>query len=220
MTRFLAYATLAGVCMAAPRPAWADIVKFTNGRTMSVELCRFEGETAILYIRGGGEIRMARNLIEELLPDEIPYASGVAVEALATSPAASRPPMSRGSIYVLVDQAAMRWGVPLQLAHALVRVESNYNPRAVSHKGAMGLTQLMPATARMYGVKDPFDEQENIEAGMRHFRYLLDLFSRDIYRALAAYNAGEGAVRRYGAVPPYRETQSYVQRIVAMVRGR
>jgi soluble lytic murein transglycosylase-like protein len=163
---------------------------------------------------------MNRTLVAELLPDEIVYVEAVGIEALAGSAAAARPPMSRNAIRILVDQAASRWGVPGQLAHALVAVESNFNPRAISPKGAMGLTQLMPATARMYGVRDPFDEQQNLEAGMRHLRYLLDLFSRDVYRALAAYNAGEGAVRKYGAVPPYRETQSYVQRIVQMAQGR
>ena len=103
------------------------------------------------------------------------------------------------------------------LAHALIRVESNYNPLAISRKGAMGLMQLMPATAQQYGVRDPFDPLENLEAGMRHLRYLMDRF--DPRRAIAAYNAGEGAVRRYGAVPPYRETQNYVQRILAIFQG-
>jgi soluble lytic murein transglycosylase-like protein len=210
---------LAGL-LGLARPAAADIVKFTNGRTMTVEMCRFEGATAILYLRGGGEIRMDRDLIDELLPDEIPYVDTVSVEALAASPAAARAPMTRNAIRILVERAALRWGVPVQLAMALVSVESNFNPRAISHKGAMGLTQLMPATARQYGVRDPFDEEENLEAGMRHLRYLLDKFSRDVYRALAAYNAGEGAVMKYGAVPPYRETQSYVRRIVQMAQVR
>jgi hypothetical protein len=214
------WALAAAGLLAVPGLAEADIVKFTNGRTMTVEMCRFEGETAILYLRNGGEIKMARDLVDELLPDEIPYVEAVGIKALAGSVAASRPPMARNAIRTLIDQAATRWGVPSQLAHALIAVESNFNPRAVSHKGAMGLMQLMPATAQMYGVRDPFDEQENLEAGMRHLRYLLDKFSRDVYRALAAYNAGEGAVRKYGAVPPYRETQSYVRRIVQMAQGR
>lgn len=220
MTRIPACTFAVTGLLALASPAEADIVKFTNGRTMTVELCRFEDDTAILYLRGGGEIRMNRTLVAELLPDEIVYVEAVGIEALSGSAAAARPPMSRNAIRILIDQAASRWGVPGQLAHALVAVESNFNPRAISPKGAMGLTQLMPATARMYGVRDPFDEQQNLEAGMRHLRYLLDLFSRDVYRALAAYNAGEGAVRKYGAVPPYRETQSYVQRIVQMAQGR
>ncbi|MEZ5319631.1 MAG: lytic transglycosylase domain-containing protein [Vicinamibacterales bacterium] len=220
MARFLARVVATAAVLLLARPAAADIVKFTNGRTMTVEMCRFEDDVAILYLRGGGEIRMDKDLIDELLPDEIPYVEAVGIEALDASPAAHRAPLSRAAIRSLVDQAASRWGVPLPLAHALVTVESNYNPRAISNKGAMGLTQLMPATAEQYGVRDPFDEQENLEAGMRHLRYLLELFSGDRYRALAAYNAGEGAVRRYGAVPPYRETQNYVRRILAIAQGR
>jgi soluble lytic murein transglycosylase-like protein len=99
-----------------------------------------------------------------------------------------------------------------------VRTESNYNPLAVSPKGAMGLMQLMPFVAREYGVRDPFDAEENLVAGLMHLKGLLRRYDRS--RALAAYNAGEGAVSRYGGVPPYRETRNYVQRILAMVGER
>jgi soluble lytic murein transglycosylase-like protein len=100
----------------------------------------------------------------------------------------------------------------------VVRTESNYNPLAISPKGAMGLMQLMPFVAREYGVRDPFDPEENLVAGLMHLKSLLRRY--DTSRALAAYNAGEGAVTRYGGVPPYRETRSYVQRILAMVTNR
>ena len=208
-------AAMAVVCL--PVPAAADIVKFTNGRTMNIDSCRFDGDTAVLVLRGGGEIRMGKALIDELLPDEIPYASAAAIEALTASPAANGPQLTANAIRIAVDRAAAKWGIDKRLAHALVRVESNYDPLAISRKGAMGLMQLMPATAQQYGVRDPFDPLENLEAGMRHLRYLMDRF--DPRRAIAAYNAGEGAVRRYGAVPPYRETQNYVQRILAIFQG-
>ena len=91
---------------------------------------------------------------------------------------------------------------------AVIQVESNYNPKAVSRKGALGLMQLIPSTARRYGVSDPFDPQQNIEGGVRHLRDLLDIFEGDLNLALAGYNAGVNAVSRYGGIPPYRELGS------------
>ena len=199
-----------------PSNAAADIVRFTNGRTMTVDTCRFEGSTVILVMRGGGEIRAPRALVAELLPDEVPFARTVAIEALAGSPTAVSAPLSENEIYRLVDRVAAAVGLDGKLAHAVVRVESNYEPLAVSSRGAMGLMQIMPVIAQQYAVTDPFNPERNLEAGMRHLRGLLQRF--DLRRALAAYNAGEGAVTRYGGVPPYRETQTYVQRIMTALR--
>jgi soluble lytic murein transglycosylase-like protein len=198
--------------------ARAEILRLTNGRTMTIDLCRFEGEWAIVTLRNGGEIRMKKDLIDDLLPDEVPFAKTVAIEALASSRAANRPQPSIAEVYGLIDRIAAQVGVPTALAHAVVRTESNYNPLAVSPKGAMGLMQLMPVVAREYGVRDPFDAEENLVAGLMHLKGLLRRYDRS--RALAAYNAGEGAVSRYGGVPPYRETRNYVQRILAMVGER
>jgi soluble lytic murein transglycosylase-like protein len=100
------------------------------------------------------------------------------------------------------------------LIHALIRAESNYNASAVSPKGAIGLMQLMPATARRYEVADPRDATQNIRGGVRYLRDLLDLFHHDLALTLAAYNAGEAAVARYGGVPPYPETTSYVAKVL------
>lgn len=110
-----------------------------------------------------------------------------------------------------VEQAAVQHSVPAELIHSVIKVESNYNPYAVSPKGARGLMQLIPETARRFGVADAFDPVENIQGGARYLRYLLDLFDGNYTLALAAYNAGEAAVARYGDVPPYPETQNYVQ---------
>ena len=112
----------------------------------------------------------------------------------------------------LADDAAGRHGVDPLLVDSVIRVESNYNPLAVSPKGAEGLMQLIPATARRFGVTNSFDVKENIEAGVTYLKYLLDMFGDD-RRAVAAYNAGESAVMRYGDVPPYRETMNYVSRV-------
>ncbi len=112
----------------------------------------------------------------------------------------------------LVEEAARKYGIDPLLIHSVIQVESSYNPFAVSEKGAEGLMQLIPATARRFGVADPFDPEQNIDAGVRYLKYLKDLF-RDDRLALAAYNAGEGAVARHKWIPPYRETREYLRRV-------
>jgi hypothetical protein len=207
----------AALCGAAA-DARADIVKLTNGRTMRVDSARFEGDVVILLMHGGGQIRAPKDLVEEFLPEETPWARDAALEALASSPTAAAPRMAAGALRGMVDQVARRTSLDAKLAQAVVRVESNYEPLAISHRGAMGLMQIMPAVARTYAVRDPYDPQQNLEAGMRHLVTLLKRFRGDVRRALAAYNAGESAVSRYGGVPPYRETQVYVSRIMASIR--
>jgi len=119
----------------------------------------------------------------------------------------------------LIRQHASQRGVRPDLVRAVIQVESAFNPRAVSPKGAMGLMQLMPATARQFGVIDAFNPAENIRAGVSYLRQLLDRYDHDEQLALAAYNAGPGAVDKYGSkVPPYKETQNYVLKI-AGIRG-
>jgi len=113
----------------------------------------------------------------------------------------------------LVRQAGERHHVDPGLIQAVIRQESAYNPFAVSRKGALGLMQLMPFTAKRFGVKDVFDPAENVEGGVKYLRYLLDRYDGDHERTLAAYNAGEGAVDRYEGVPPFEETQDYVERV-------
>jgi soluble lytic murein transglycosylase-like protein len=116
-----------------------------------------------------------------------------------------------------IDEAAKRHHVDPNLVRALVKVESNFNPRAISNKGAMGLMQLMPETARRYEVKNPFDAAQNVDAGVRHLKGLLENFKGDVSLSLAAYNAGQGAVERSGGVPPYTETRNYVKRITSLM---
>jgi len=197
-------------------PARADIVRLAHGRTMTVDVCRFEGDMVILVLPGGGEVRAHRDLVVEILPEEVPRTRELALERLAFSPSAARAPLGEQVIRELVDRIAARVGVDARLAHAVVRAESNYRPLAVSPKGAMGLMQLMPPLAASYNLLDPFDPERNLEAGLKHLRRLLVRY--DVRRALAAYNAGEGAVSRYGGIPPYRETQTYVQKIMASLR--
>jgi soluble lytic murein transglycosylase-like protein len=118
----------------------------------------------------------------------------------------------------LIDMVSAAQGVDARLVRAVIAVESAYRSDAISRKGARGLMQLMPATARQYAVADPFDPKANIEAGIRHLKTLLDRFELSI--ALAAYNAGEAAVRRFGGMPPYRETREYVAQVLSLLPRR
>jgi len=116
-----------------------------------------------------------------------------------------------------IQRAALTYGLEAALLHAVIKAESAYNARAVSPKGAVGLMQLMPGTASRYGVTDRYDPEENIEGGASYLRDLLRMFNNDVSLALAAYNAGEGAVRKYGnTIPPYQETQYYVSRVLSL----
>ena len=112
-----------------------------------------------------------------------------------------------------IEKAATRHNVDPNLVRAVIKVESNFNPHAVSRKGAMGLMQIMPSTARSLKVNNPFDVTENIDAGVRHLKQLLDSFGGDVRLSLAAYNAGEGAVHTHKGIPPFRETRNYVRQI-------
>lgn len=145
-----------------------------------------------------------------------------AAPAPAPSPATARnTPLERGVAQYreLVAAAARHAAVDARLVHAVIAVESGYNPQAVSRKGALGLMQLMPATARRYGVGDARDPQQNLLGGARYLRDLLTLFNDDISLALAAYNAGENAVRRHGnRIPPIAETTAYVPKVLAIYR--
>jgi soluble lytic murein transglycosylase-like protein len=118
-----------------------------------------------------------------------------------------------------IVQAAARHNVDPNLVRAVVKVESNFNPNALSRKGAMGLMQLMPSTARQLNVKNPFDPEQNVDAGVRHLKQLLESYGGDIKLTLAAYNAGAGAVARSSGVPRYAETQNYVRRITDLYYG-
>ena len=114
----------------------------------------------------------------------------------------------------IVRSASYRYDVDPYLVLGMIRVESNFNAHAVSHKGAKGLMQLMPGTARLHKVADVYDPVQNIYGGVRHFRLLLDRFDGNVHLAVAAYNAGAGPVERYNSIPPYRETRNYVRRVM------
>ena len=149
----------------------------------------------------------------------------VATESPATPAAPAPSPQSTSpapvasanipSTYLdMIDSACSRHGVDPSLVHALVKVESDFNPFAISSRGAMGLMQLMPETALTMNVKDSFNPAENIDGGVKYLRYLIDRYEGNLSLALAAYNSGETAVKKWGTIPPFKETQNYVQRIL------
>jgi hypothetical protein len=205
-------------------PAFADIVVFKNGRTMSVKSCVLGQETAMMKLRGGGEVSFPSSIVARVDPDEVPYPEDdpvASVEApavvIAPVPAALVPDAVLASrpYADLITTVAAAHNVDARLVHAVIEQESNYQARARSKKGARGLMQLMPGTARQYGVRNSYDPKANLDAGIRHLK---DLMSRlDLPLALAAYNAGEGTIKRYGGLPPFAETQNYVRSILRRV---
>ncbi len=145
----------------------------------------------------------------------------VAKVAAASRPAhvPSAPEARRSTLWPVVQETAAKHGLDPHLVDLVIRMESGYNPRAVSPKGASGVMQLMPGTAKLYGVRDVFDAVENIRGGTQYLADLLRRFSSDLRLALAAYNAGPEAVARHNGVPPYAETQNYVHSILGVYRG-
>ena len=151
-------------------------------------------------------------------PQESGPAFAGAVERFETVPP-SRPPVARAAIDRLVDANAARSGVDRALVSAIIANESAFNPNATSAAGAQGLMQLMPQTAAALGVTNAYDPAENVRAGTQYLRGLLERFG-SVELAVAAYNAGPAAVERYGGVPPYRETQAYVQNVMSAYRSQ
>jgi Transglycosylase SLT domain/Domain of unknown function (DUF4124) len=200
-TLAIAFALL--VCLPA-LPARADIYQYTD-------------ENGVLHftnVDGGGKHRR-----RTATKSKRPRKTATAVN----SRSATRPPVSSADIPSaysdIISTACDRYGVDPLLVHAVVKVESDFNPYALSSKGAMGLMQLMPQTAVSMNIRNSFNPQENIEGGVRYLRYLIDRYEGNLSLALAAYNSGETAVKRWGSIPPFKETQNYVKRILMIYNG-
>ena len=154
--------------------------------------------TVVVTPRVVGERKVAETVVPE-------HAAGPAAAADAAS--------AETGLDRLVQSVAAQNSLPPELIHSVIKVESNYNPYAISPKGALGLMQLIPSTAERFGVADVFNPAQNIQGGARYLKYLLDLYNGDYALALAAYNAGEAAVAKYGGIPPYVETRNYVEQV-------
>jgi hypothetical protein len=165
----------------------------------------------------------ARGVVEATNVPEVPGAYKLAYPkrkgVVIHSPEFKLRPSSHAEFNEHIEAAAAWHGVPVPFVRAVIQTESQFDPRAVSSVGAQGLMQLMPATARRFGVVDPFNPQQNIFGGVRYLRWLLDKFGGDQTLAAAGYNAGENAVIRHKGVPPYRETQGYVRKIMGILNG-
>lgn len=188
----------------------AELVFLTSGRTLTVRSHRVDGARVVFEMVGGGEITCDRSLVSRIAPDEVPIREPGAMREGAVPDAAA--PYAE-----FIDRSAAREGVDPRLVRAVIQVESAYQPKARSRKGAQGLMQLMPDTARRYAVSNPYDPKSNISAGVRHLKSLIDRYEQ-LPLALAAYNAGEAAVERFGGVPPYPETEHYVRQVMALLQ--
>lgn len=217
----VAAAVLSAV-LATP-PAGAELIVLEGGRHYKASGYEIRGEQVRVALFTGGTItlplsRVANIVDDEVMPQPEPPPQGTASLASDFSwRFAEGQPVPATPFGELIFETAKRHQLNPALVAALVRAESAYNSKAVSHKGAQGLMQLMPATARRFGLAagESFVPERNIEAGTRYLAWLLQRFDGDVARALAAYNAGEGTVDRFGGIPPYRETRTYVKRIYA-----
>ncbi|HEX7707953.1 MAG TPA: lytic transglycosylase domain-containing protein [Thermoanaerobaculia bacterium] len=208
-------------------PASAAIAVFTDGRTMKIETYEVEADTMHLLMPGG-RMSVPLGRIDRIVDDEVSTPEiveeakkiddeGVFPRRSWRYDEHSRPLFaSRYNEHIIA--ASRKFDVDAALVSAVIKAESDYNPRVVSHKGARGLMQLMPATAKRFGVTDSFDPAQNIHGGTRYLRWLLNTFDGNADLAVAAYNAGEGNVWKYKGVPPFRETVNYINRIARHIR--
>jgi len=192
-----------------PGAAFGDTLYLRSGKALKIERLSCD-ETACVAGLKGGDVQVRSIDVLRVEPDE-----EVDVEpAMAGAPAAAPGPAAPRTIEELVADAARKYALPRSLVRAVARAESALDPAAVSSKGAQGVMQLMPATAKELGVRNAFDPAENIDAGCRLLRQLLEKYEGRVAEALAAYNAGAGAVAKHNGIPPYRETRGYIRRIV------
>ena len=182
----------------------AEIALLSSGLTLKLEGHRVEEGLVVLRLKGGGEMGVPPSAVRGFVPDEV-------LDEVAVPPG--------GDLREAAAAAARRHGLDPELVIAVAAVESGFRPEAVSPKGAQGLMQLMPRTAEALGVENAFDPAQNLDGGARHLGQLLTLYGGDLAKALAAYNAGEGAVHRHGGEPPYRETRAYVKKVLERYHG-
>jgi hypothetical protein len=223
-------ALLATLLAAAALPASASIAVFTDGRAMKVDKFKAVDDAMQLTLKGGGVVTVPLSRIDRVIDDEVSTPEIVAeVKKMVEEHHGIFPerswrysdastPLFQTKFNATIVEAAKKFDVDAALVSAVIKAESDFNPREVSNKGARGLMQLMPATASRFGVTNSFDPVANIYAGTRYLRWLLETFNGNADLAVAAYNAGEGNVWKYNGVPPFRETVTYINRIANHIR--
>jgi membrane-bound lytic murein transglycosylase B len=220
---------LATVVLALAAPASASIAVFTDGRAMKIAAYKVDQDTVQLMLKTGGVLSMPLERVDRIVDDEIVTPEVVAeVKKIVESGVfpkrswrydISSKPLFKTKFDQLIDEAAKHFDVDAGLVSAVIKAESDYNPREISNKGARGLMQLMPSTAQRFGVTNSFDPVANVYGGTRYLRWLLQTFDNNADLAVAAYNAGEGNVWKYNGVPPFRETLTYIKRIAKHFAG-
>jgi soluble lytic murein transglycosylase-like protein len=203
-------------------PARAELVVLTDGRTIKTAGYQVIGDEVEIRPRGGGSYQVDMALVDRIVEDEV-LVSEIEVKevdfpekvAYDLSYKEERKPLFGTAYDAIIQAEAKKHDVDASLVSAVIRAESNYEPKAVSRKGARGLMQLMPATAQRLAVRRPLDPSSNVAGGVRYLKELLERFHHRPELVLAAYNAGENAVTTYNGVPPYRETVGYVKRILS-----
>lgn len=199
----------------------AEVISFANGRTMSVKNYRISGDTITVTLLHGGEATFNRSLVATITPDEAPFPAEPGLIPVEPPTAVVLPvyrPLEARPFAALIETVSIKHGIDPAVIHAVIEAESNYRPSAKSRVGARGLMQVMPSTARELGMKGAgqlFDPRQNLEAGVKYLKSLLERFNGDLPTAIAAYNAGPGAVSRHDGIPPYPETQNYVRKVLS-----
>lgn len=223
-------AITAVLVLLAAIPASAEIALLNDGRTMKIAAYKVVGEESVqLTLKNGGVVtlpieRIERIVDDEVVPVEIVEEVKKAVEKEGIFPKLSwrydetRGPIFKSKFNDLIVEASKKFDIDAALVSAVIKAESDFNPREMSNKGARGLMQLMPATATRYGVTDSYDPTANVYGGVRYLRWLLKTFDGNADLAVAAYNAGEGNVWKYNGVPPFRETINYINRIAKHIK--
>lgn len=222
MSRFALWTAAALAATFLAGTAHAELIVFSDGRVTKADGYHVDGDEVEVRLRGGGSYRVDASLVERIVEDEV-VVSETEVRSVGfdekvaydLSYKEDRKPLFSTAYDALIAAEAKKHGVDAALVSAVIRAESNYEPRALSRKGARGLMQLMPATAKRLEVRKPFDPASNVAGGVKYLKELAERFHHRPELVLAAYNAGENAVESYGGVPPYRETIGYVKKILS-----
>ncbi len=193
----------AAVLFIAASSARAEIAVMESGKILYVDRFERVDQQVTLYVTGGGVVTVPSEIVRNVVPNEI-VAKGEDPQKISLFP----------QLEEFISPAASKYGVAPELVAAVIWAESSGDPKAISHRGARGLMQLMPKTAKELGVERIEDPRENVDGGTRYLKQMLDAHEGDVSLALAAYNAGPDAVRRYRGIPPYRETREYVGRVI------